>query len=264
MEEKKNKNILIIFLCFIICLLLGYIIYDKVIEKESNVKQEDLVKESKPEEQKESVEKKLQEEDIKEYLEDYHKVIVHFGNELPLKSEEIDNQNLLMFASRNVKREGMNFQASDLRNVIEKVFGKDYKYQLEDINCFVKNDGVLFKYNSTKDEYEFYGEHGHGGMSSIRHKIYFIDATEKDDTIIINTKILYGSYCGDTCGPATNFYKKPIYNKEYMIYEVSENEVEEDNYDYVYSKYKDQLPITKFILKRQSDNKFGLSEIIVE
>ena len=267
----KKETIIIIILGILLCGAVGYITYDKVL----NNKEEIVEKEEKEEnEEKEPVvnSKELTEEDVKTYIEDMTTFTSYFGDMYPLKIENMDNNLVLQYgvrqiiSSKNTSIIELQFTTNELQEQIAKVYGKDYSYTVGDINCPAE-DGVLFQLNKDTNTYHHVGEHGHGGWGSYRLKIYFIDAKEENDKMEINTKILYGGYCGDTCGPITDFYNvaKP---KDYVkdsIYQVSEADmVNEDNYEKAYKQVQEHLKLTKFIYQKQSDGKYGLKEIEVE
>ena len=265
-EIKKSNNVLVIVLCLIICLLVAYIAYDKVIvnqktndkEEQEKVKKED--KETETETEKE-IEKgtELKESDVLDYITTINDVLVTFGDKVPLKTTDISNDEILDFAFWKAEWSGEQKTAQAVIKVIEDIFGKDFSYKLGDIQCFL-GDGVIYKYNQAEGTYSRTGMHGHGGEGGNRLKIYFIEGKQTSDTITIKAKVLYGEHYGDTWGPSTYFYSKATQKKDELLYHV-EDESHYNDYDFVYNEVKDQLPITTFIFKKQSDGRFALSEI---
>ena len=118
-------------------------------------------------------------------------------------------------------------------------------------NCF---NSILYKYDASNGTYTFVGKHSHDGPGTYGLKIYFKETK--------HTKILYNGYCGGVCDPMTYFIKYD--NGASTIYKVPESEYFNDNFDEVYDEVKDLLPTTTFILKKQSDNQFSISEITIE
>ena len=251
LKMKKSKNIIIVLLVLIICLLIAYLAYDKFLPK-----QEPKEKEEKQVTEKKTVEKQLTENDAREYISTINKVLVRFDT-IPMKTNELDTNGILLFAYLEADEK----TTQGLSKVLENTFGKDYSYHLGDIQCPV-GDGILYSYNQAEGTFSFYGSHPHGGFGGNRPRVYFVEGKELDDTITIKTKVLYGEGCGDICGPASYFYDKVSYKVGEEIYKADENHF--DDYDFVYNEVKDRLPITTAIFKKQSDGRFGLTEITVE
>ena len=265
MEEKeivtsKNSNtVILVLLVIIICLLVGYIAYDKIIvnQKINEPKQNEEIKKEEKEE-----EKVLTERDVLSYIEDINKVLVSFGDKVPMNTADLSNEDVLNFAFWKAEWNGDKKTAQSISQVIEDVFGKDFSYQLGDIPCFA-GDGIIYAYNQAEGTFTRVGEHGHGGEGGFSPRVYFIEGKQISDTITIKAKVLYGNYCGDICGPTTSFYSKATHDINESIYHF-EDVSQGDNYDFVYNEVKDKLPVTSFILKKQSDGKFALTEITVE
>ena len=142
---------------------------------------------------------------------------------------------------------------------IAELFGKDLTYNLENIKCFA-GDGDLYQYDKDAEAFKKVGTHGHGGQGSILEKEYFVYALEKDDTLSIQVKILYGGTCGDVCRAPENYYANVAMTESIFNVEGSENA----DFDDVYPQVQDKLPVTTFIYKKQSDGNFGLTEVKVE
>ena len=257
--SKKSNTVILVLLVIIICLLVGYIAYDKIIvnQKINEPKQNEEIKKDEKEE-----EKVLTERDVLSYIEDINKVLVCFGDKVPMKTADLSNEDVLYFAFWKAEWNGDKKTAQSVSQVIEDVFGKDFSYQLGDIPCFA-GDGIIYAYNQAEGTFSRVGEHGHGGGGGFRPRVYFIEGKQGSDIITIKAKVLYGSYCGDICGPATSFYSKATHDINDSIYHIDDVS-QGDNYDFVYNEVKDKLPVTSFILKKQSDGKFALTEITVE
>ncbi len=269
-KEKKGNSVLVIILCVIIALLIGYIAYDKLIDTnhpEDNTKQQEEVSEKEEITEKEGEEQNNDTIEVSDSLIEKLDLLVGLhARHLPIKTAELTNQDVLLFASQRVKSTNGKFFGKDVSDYIESLFGKDFHYQLEDINCFVKNDGILYQYNAETDEYSFTGRHGHDGIGIANLHIFYLDQEATKDTITLNTQILYTGYCGGTCGPQTNAYKAYPFDDSNKVTDISEEEILDNGRDYspVYNRIKDQLPITKFVFKKQSDGSYGLSEITIE
>ena len=262
-SSKKSNTVILVLLVIIICLLIVYIAYYKIIvnQKINEPKQSEEIKKEEKEEEKEE-EKVLTERDVLSYIEDINKVLVSFGDKVPMKTADLSNEDVLKFAFWKAEWNGEKKTAQSVSQVIEDVFGKDFSYQLGDIPCFA-GDGIIYAYNQAEGTFTRVGQHGHGGEGGFRPRLYFIEGKQTSDTITIKAKVLYGNYCGDICGPITSFYSKATYDINESIYHIDDVS-QGDNYDFVYNEVKDKLPVTSFILKKQSDDKFALTEITVE
>jgi len=222
--------------------------------------------ETKPKDKKEEVEK-LTEADVKNYLVNLDGFVAYFGAKMPLDTASISNQDLLSYASRNIEKEESKFTKAQVDSVIQDLFGKDHKYTLEDINCFVEGHGALYKYDSTTETFDYAPNHpGHGGGGFVRANINFVDAEKTNDTLTIKTKILYEESCGDVCGPSVKYYDNAS-NKD-PIYTGNETECYQKGncpkMTEVYPQVEDKLPITSFIFKKQSDGNYGLEKVVIE
>ena len=265
-KESKKQNMAIIILGVVVCLLIGYIAYDKFIVKEDTSAKNKEVKEEvtkeeeiKEEVKKEDVVKTLTEADIQVYKPIINLFNENFSTKYPLKVESLTNQEILYSAMLEVNGHGTTtVSKDDLHNMITKIYGADLKYTDEDIVCTDLNDGVLFEYNN--NQYSFYGNHGHG-VCLVVVQNYFLDAKSTNDTIEIRTKnVYYGVICS-TYGPMERFYKDAL--RKELLYAQSGDIENYLSFDDVYELKKDEIPITTFIFKKQSDNKFALSEIKV-
>ena len=259
LKTKKSKNIIIVLLVLIICLLIAYLAYDKLLTKQEPQGTTKPKENEKIETGEKDIPKELKESDVQSYIETINKVLVNYADKIPLKTSDISNEELLEFAFWEAEWKGDQKTAEGVSKVIEDIFGKDYSYHLGDVQCPV-GDGIIYQYNQAAGTFTRVGEHGHGGAGGYRPRIYFIDGKQTSDTITIESKVLYGEHCGDICGPATYFYGKATYDINEFIYHV-EDESHYDDYDFVYNEVKDKLPITTFILKKQSDGRFALTEI---
>ncbi len=268
-EERKTHMWLItaLVICLmVVCGAFGWLAGASFFAFHEEVDEKTSEKETKPEEKEEKAEK-LTEADVNSYLVDLDGFVAYFGEKMPLETASISNQDLLSYASRNIDREGSKFTKAQVDTVIQNLFGKDRNYTIEDINCFIPEHGALYKYDAATETYDFDENHpGHGGGGFVRAKINYVDAEKTSDTLTIKTKILYEESCGDVCGPSVNYYAKP--SDKDPIYAGNESECYQKGncpkVETVYPQVKDQLPITSFIFKKQSDGKFGLEKVTIE
>ena len=236
-------------------------------EKEEKEKKEDSSKED----EKERIEE-LTENELTKNIPEINSIISYFNSyfseKYPIEIRTLTNQEILYSGLREVlynssKSGNTNtFSVESLYEQLKKWYGEDIVYQDADIECLA-NDGPLYEF--TGSNYQRVGTHGHGGDGGYRSVKYFIKATKKDTegTIEAEYKILYGGFCGDTCGPATNVYKEGKLKAEKLLPEETELYSESD-YDNAYEKVKDKLPITKYIFKKDSVGNYGIASIKVE
>lgn len=259
-KSKKKGNPILLLLLLVIVAGGGYYAYNTFLggKAEPNTSQTEKT----DKEDKEKVEE-LTEEELTSYLEDATPLMYRIADKVPLKTSSLDNATVLWYAAvvsfddNNVSGLAESFTQSSLDTVVTRVFGKDFKYTHESINCFA-GDGVLYEYNKDKEVYTKNALHGHGGEGATRLKIYAINSSKTKDKIEITTKILYAGRCQDVCGPIVEYYSDAAGKNS--VYKV-ENEEAVDQYDTVYEKVKDKLPETTFVYTVQSDGNYGLSEI---
>lgn len=201
----------------------------------------------------------------KENLEEYKKIIdffnENFSTEYPLKTENLTNPEILHSAMKEVwlkGKKGSEFSATELHNMITKMFGADLKYTNQDIFCEV-DDRVIFKYNDGK--YQYYGEHGHDGCFMVSRN-YFIETKTIDNILEIKTKNIYhGIICGTYA--LDSFYKDAL--SQQILYNQSDRDTEDWlGFDEVYELKKDEIPITTYIFQKDTQGNYALKEIIVE
>lgn len=269
MEEKKKTNtafiVIIILLIIIILLLVGYIFFIhptmKNEPKETETKEE-IKEEVKPIE--------LTEAEVESYWKIIKTFTHSYGEKYPINTKNLDNQDILSFVWLSYNElTGKNFEdgvtKEDVENAITSIFGKDYPYTIESIDCF-GGDGVIFEYNAENATFARVGTHGHGGASGVLAQEFFVSAQQTEEELTINTKILYGGTHGHTWGPTYDFYASAPF--DHPIYQAEHLDCSQPNtcetYETVYPKVKDQLPITAFVFKKQSDGGFGLSEVRIE
>ena len=285
-EKKKNNTGVIIILCIIIILLLGYIAYSQGVfdfakgKKEEKTQTEEKMKEE--EKEPEEVFTPLTEEEARSYYiisgESYYSEFSvldllngKFARKYPMKMSDLSNQDVLQFVYRYIspnKRNRENIK-QEYDEWITKIFGKDFAYQHEDIQCFV-GDGPSLLYDAENEKYvKANVNHPHGGSSGEdRNQTFFVEASKSDKHVIIKTKVLYSGVSGDTTGPIHYYFSKPggyEWNSD-VVYTRSDDCMYTEKcekYEDVYPVVQEQLPITTFIYDIQSDGNYGLSEITV-
>lgn len=283
-EEKLETNKILIVVIVILSILLlgtiGFIIYDKIIAQEDTKTEEvqNQIKDDTKTEENQNKQPELKEDKIVPITEQKASVMLEQIDTYNLKLSKfypIDDINKIDSTTvvdmtytkiPNIRYEkDANFMQSDLEKVVAKYFGNEYKVIHQDIPCFC-NDKIVFKYNSAKRNYTFYGMHGHGGGSLINiGYTYFIDGTynETQNKYIINTKVMYRDSFSDVGGPTTGYYAtaSDAMNKTNPIYIVNENEIETLQPETVYNKVKEQIRITSYEFRVDSDGNYGLTKV---
>lgn len=193
----------------------------------------------------------------------------HYGNKYPLETSNFSNKDILwtsfsMGTMKKVFAYRDSFSKDTMKEMAQYVYGADVSYTDEDIPC-PAGDGVLYRFSN--NQYSFANDvlHGHGGTGAFRSKFYFVKGSRDDgnNTMEIQVKVLYGDYCGDTCGPMMNFYKEANLNSSNSLYSTN-GEYDSEDFDTAYQKFKDQLPTTTFTFEKDSVGGYGLKKITVE
>ncbi len=261
----KNKGLVVVIIVLLLglCGSVGYIVYDKVMVKDSVVSVEE--KEKNEEKEKVSV-KELTEKDVSTFIQKIDFFNTFFSNHYPIEDvSKLSNQDVLLlgevYAERGLYTQGgvTGLTGDMLRESVISIFGADYPLKLEDINCFM-GDGVLYQYNSQNNEFHMVGNHGHDGIGGGRNKAYFQDGTynPETDTYEIHVKVVSSSGCGGTCGPRVDFYDAFHFDKS--IYDTQED----TDYDVVYKEVSDKLSIVTYQFIKNSDGGYGLKSVTME
>ena len=258
MDKKKNKvNFSTILIIILSCIIIGLAAY--IVVENNNHK-------STPESNEKDSSRALTEIESKALMENIETLSLELATEYPIDSiDDIPNQKLLKTIYHISEVGYNNFQASVLDKYALKYFGNDKKIIKEDIICTIDNEPLL-TYNAEEDKYTMNTEsHGHGGEGFIsRVKAFYVDGNIiNDKTITINTKILYGNYCGDTCLPGYAYYLTvPVEGSTPIFASDDEGEfiVTEEKYNEISSK----IPITTFTFERDDLGNYGLKSVKIK
>ena len=201
---------------------------------------------------------------------DYPSVIklttLFYADRFPFQTKDLSFEDAFYEAwfyarEKNLLTTESDISRADLRALMTHLYGDTYSYQDQNIPCHL-DDGDLFVFDGTT--YRKNGSHGHDGKGFYLMKSYFIDE-QKDSsagTYEMNYQILYGGFCRGTCGgPISKYYKTGNLN-ETPLYEPSNPE--ETSYDSVYSEFKDQIPITTFVFKKNHNGYYYLSNVTLK
>ena len=247
MEKKSNVGLIVGLIISILCIigLVGFIVYDKI---EDNKRRPDSIIDYEKAE-------KLDEKEVEDFL----KRIDELNNALYDNYPISDIKNL---PTRDILSIGFNdiygasyIPENYIENHIRYIIGDNVDIKHEDYLC--KADQIaLWKYEN--DHYYLNQEHpGHGGGYGYIITTFFKDASMDDDTITINTNILYEPASDVWGGPTTSYKASP--NGEYIL-----NDIQRDSLKSEYEKIKDTLPTTTFIFKRSKLGGYNLEKVTIK
>ena len=261
-QKKSKKSFLFFFLVGIILfflvsgILVGMAVLHGVLPKGSSpVEQE--------EEKVEGISQELSVEDVAEYDELFKYFNNHFGESYPFKTENLSNQDVLevswiLAVQRGLLSTEEVFTKEDMKQYVSYVFGSDYSYTDENIPCFLEGNN-LFQFDG--ENYQPEGMHGHGGHGPLyRSQYYFQRAWKENGKLIVQLKVLYAGYCGDTCGPIQYYYAQASRDAEPLRLFDS---FDIPSYDDMYVEVSDQLPITTFTFQEDSKGGYGIQTVDV-
>ena len=210
MENKNNKMGIGILIGVLIALVIGlgsFIIYDKVLKDDNSSDNNTSSQENGVNSNLNSLDKKQditklpssENDEFMKLISKYDSILAKYLPTNDLNS--IPNQIKLYFLWRNLdeNKRYKSFSASDLKEVANKYFDDDFKFENEDLKDTI---GVMFKYNSDTELYESStaGRGINNPDTSYGAKSYFVDSEYDNDTKLyaIKVKSLY-TYCDDVC-----------------------------------------------------------------
>lgn len=272
-ESQKNNYvqgiITGILICLVVCLT-AFIIYDKVLSKEeinnNNNQQESNNTENEQTKETSVTLTALEQESLLNKIDIYNsfpKIVTQY----PISDiNSLDNATKLQFLSQHIaERADNSFTKENLKETANNYFYNGFNFTNEDIMCGIEEHESLaiYLYNGSTGTYTYNGGddgllHGHGGAGSYRNKSYYVNGAYNESTKLytFDIKVLYADYCSDVCGPYTKFYSDV--NQNNMLYQIGD--VLEE-FDDVYPKIKDELPVTKYSFYKNSDGSFVLKSV---
>ena len=247
MEKKSNVGLVVGLIISILCVLglLGYIVYDKVQEKKT--RNAPIIE----------IEKKinLKEADVENLLKRIDEMNAALYDEYPISDvNSLPTRAVLSIGFNNIY--GANYiPSSYIENHIKYIIGDNVNIKHEDYLCSYDNI-AFWKYEN--DYYIINQEHpGHGGGNGFIISTFFKDASMDDDTITINTNLLYEPASDVRGGPTTSYKASP--GGEYVL-----NDIQIDNLKSEYEKIKDTLPITTYTFKRSKMAGYNLESVKIK
>lgn len=199
--------------------------------------------------------KELKETDVKDLLQRIELMNSSLCTLYPLTDvSSIPSQNLLSIGFDG--RFGVySVEKDSIEATIKYVVGDNAPIKHEDYLC--KNDNIAF-YNYQGDYYNYNNDHpGHGGGGGYIVSTFFKDASIKDNTITINTNLLY-EVSTDIAGETTSYYDAAT-NGNKVLNEISRNILKAE-----YAKIKDTLPTTTFTFVRSELGGYNLKSVTIK
>ena len=181
----------------------------------------------------------------------------------------INDEDLLFFAYFGVKDGGSSISAEAMEKEIKRLFYIDHQITHQDIKCLMNNEINYVNYDSQSRIYTYNDEHpGHGGVGMISSSYtHYIEGKVVNETeAVVKTKILYGGYCGDICGPSS-YYGSYLDSRNARNSLISANletgddaEINEE----IFKTVSDKIVVTKFTFVIDSDGNYGLKSVTFE
>ena len=263
-NQKSGKGliVLVIILVLLVLGLGGYIVYDKMLTKESIGTKE-------PETEEKKVEEKENLDEIADILvsklSKYH-VTYYDDKEKVVFADLSDNDKMLgIYFNLNVSE---SFTKALVDDYFNNLFGVELS-NYPDLNCWNK-DGLLYKYNASTGEYEKQQNHpGHGGQEGHNDAgIIKYNNIEKVDGkyVITVTKVFWpnlrdsdGYYYADynystKIDGLNNFVKYNDAIKQNEEVSDSDKEAVKKYYDENYEQFKNIKPQYKYTFTKSNND----------
>ena len=266
MDSNKKQKLIIVVLATLI-LILTIVIIVILCKKVSSSEKVDNKKD------KNEIEKKIsiKTEDLygqeKNMLIEKIKEINKFSKNYPFDNvSKINNQEVLYKIIVELGF-GQPISEKSVNDKVKYIFGDSYKIKHENLICTLDNNS-LYLYDANKKMYTYDTEsvHGHGASGDVREIIikYLKGIKDKDGKIVIDTKLVYATYCADTCGPNFAYYKsyEDSVNNKNPILGNGQDEIELN--DKLYRNIEEQLPITTFTFIKVNSNTYNLDSVKIK
>ena len=265
MNKEKKLIIIIAVLCVLLFGCVGYIVFDKLNNKDNEV----VVNEKNDTSEESDIKyvfdaRELTQDEQNELLGKIEKYNYGLGHLYPITDiSTVSNSDLFLLSYKESRIPDKNlYDANKIDEFIENHFDDNIKLIHEDYLCLVDKK-VLFKYDSSNKTYSFvYDGHPHGGsqrggVASFDVKV--LDTQLKDDIYTIITKVLYGQSCSDVCGPNSVYYRSyqdSMKNINEIARGFSETITESEK-----DGYRETLPITTYKFKKNSKGNIVLISV---
>ena len=247
MEKKSNVGLIVGLIISILCIigLVGFIVYDKI---EDNKRRPDSIIDYEKAE-------KLDEKEVEDFLKRIDELNNALYDNYPISDiKNLPTRDILSIGFNDIY--GANYIPDTyIENHIRYIIGDNVDLKHEDYLCLA-DQIALWKHG--EGHYYLNQEHpGHGGGNGYIITTFFKDASMDDDSITINTNILYEPASDVWGGPTTSYKASP--NGEYIL-----NDIQRDSLKSEYEKIKDTLPTTTFIFKRSKLGGYNLEKVTIK
>lgn len=247
MEKKSNVGLIVGLIISILCIigLVGFIVYDKI---EDNKRRPDSIIDYEKAE-------KLDEKEVEDFLKRIDELNNALYDNYPISDiKNLPTRDILSIGFNDIY--GANYIPDTyIENHIRYIIGDNVDIKHEDYLCLA-DQIALWKHG--EGHYYLNQEHpGHGGGNGYIITTFFKDASMDDDSITINTNILYEPASDVWGGPTTSYKASP--NGEYIL-----NDIQRDSLKSEYEKIKDTLPTTTFIFKRSKLGGYNLEKVTIK
>ena len=247
MEKKSNVGLIVGLIISILCIigLVGFIVYDQI---EDNKRRPDSIIDYEKAE-------KLDEKEVEDFLKRIDELNNALYDNYPISDiKNLPTRDILSIGFNDIY--GANYIPDTyIENHIRYIIGDNVDIKHEDYLCLA-DQIALWKHG--EGHYYLNQEHpGHGGGNGYIITTFFKDASMDDDSITINTNILYEPASDVWGGPTTSYKASP--NGEYIL-----NDIQRDSLKSEYEKIKDTLPTTTFIFKRSKLGGYNLEKVTIK
>lgn len=264
MKKEKKLIIIIIMLCVLLFGCVGYIVFDKLTNKEEVVDTDKVENENKEEKEETRNLSSVEEKKLYDMILDYNRILSYY---YPIDDmSKVSNADLFLFGLKGVDYPTSNsFSAGLLDEVINKYFEDSIKLKHEDYFCSVDNK-VIYKYDENAKIYSFSSEgHGHGGSTRAfisQYGIKIVGGEYNNDVYTLNAKVFYGNACSDVCGLSSKYYKSyaDSLSNTNLIVDTGDQELT----DSIMEQYKDAVPTTIYKFKMNSSDNIVLTSVEVK
>lgn len=260
-----KKNILISLLAITVVLLSGFIVYDKIIKKETpktETKNEKTVEVTEPKEENLDEIAGILVGKLEKYRVDYYDSLENITF-----NEVSENEKLTAaFLYGNNKNQTIDLKKADVDDYFQNLFGKTLT-TYPDLQCW-NGDGILYKFNIETNEYQKdCGDketcHAHGGLDNHPNSIFikYNNIKKENNNYVITVNKVFGSNLRDSDGYFYADYKYSVKIDGLDIYANQSRELEttekinvKNYYESNYEKFKDITPQYRYTFEKVNDD----------
>ena len=265
-DNSKKTNTAKFVILLVVAVLAGFLVGFGITQIDFDVKQGEKQEEK---QEKKDVVRDLMPIEKKILLEQISYYNVNFSKYYGTKDLNISDQELLRFAYWQVDDECDNEITADaVLKKIKQYFYIDYDFKHQDIKCIIKSDLNLVNYNEDEQIYSYNYDHpGHGSAFMNGSYTYYVEGNVKNEQeVVVKAKVLYGSRCGDICGPNSYYgsYNDSVNANNPIISANWENGEDAVVNDEVFKTVSDKVGVTIFTFIKDDAGNYGLKSVTFE